>query len=145
MLLPRKTLLKSRVVVLHENAEIRNMIKLNGKTYTCPVDILLGLVGGKWKLLILSHLHWQDKKGYGEIKENLPGISEKMLSQQLKQLEQDEFIQKKVIAEKPYRVEYSLSTRGRSLAPLYEFASDWGVQFLKERGIDYEQDQHLYK
>jgi DNA-binding HxlR family transcriptional regulator len=68
-----------------------------------------------------------------------------MLSQQLKQLEKDLFIQKKVISEKPYRVEYSLTARGRSLAPLIELASDWGVQFLKEQGIDYIQDQHIYK
>jgi len=121
------------------------MIKLHNKTYTCPVDVTLGLIGGKWKLLILSDLHWNNKKGYIEIKENLPGISEKMLSQQLKQLEKDQFIQKKVISEKPYRVEYSLTTRGQSLAPLIEMASDWGVHFLKEQGIDYIQDQHIYK
>ena len=121
------------------------MIRLHNKTYTCPVDVTMGLIGGKWKLLILSHLYWQDKKGYVEIKQNLPGISEKMLSQQLKQLEKDGFIQKKVIAEKPYRVEYSLTPRGSSLAPLYDLMSDWGIKFLKEQGIDYVEDQHLYK
>ena len=121
------------------------MIKLNGKEYTCPVDVSLSFVEGKWKILILSHLHQFEKKGYSEIRENLPGVSEKMLSQQLKQLEKDDLISKTVLSEKPYRVEYSLTELGKSFAPLYSFLSNWGVAFLKEHGIDYLKDQHLYK
>ena len=121
------------------------MINLNNKTYTCPVDVTLGFVGGKWKLLILFHLHYFTKKSFSEIRDNLPGVSEKMLSQQLKELERDKFITKTVLSVKPYRVEYSLTEQGRSLSPLYEFASQWGINYLKENGIDYVQDQHLYK
>jgi DNA-binding HxlR family transcriptional regulator len=121
------------------------MILLNEKTYTCPVDVTLGLIGGKWKLLILFHLHYFSKKSYGELKANLPGISEKMLSQQLKELERDKLIAKDQLSLKPYRVEYSLTSRGRSLGPLYEFISQWGIDYLKENDIDYIKDQHLYK
>lgn len=121
------------------------MIKLNDKTYTCPVDVTLSLIGGKWKLLILSHLHQFSKKGYSEIRDNLPGVSEKMLSQQLKELERDHLIEKNVLSAKPYRVEYFLSKNGQSLSPLYEFISKWGIQYLKKNGIDYEKDQVLYK
>ncbi|MEI3797645.1 MULTISPECIES: winged helix-turn-helix transcriptional regulator [unclassified Chitinophaga] len=121
------------------------MITLNDKTYTCPVDVTLGFIGGKWKLLILFHLHYFTKKSYAEIRDNLPGISEKMLSQQLKELERDQLIEKNVITKKPYRVEYYLSTEGKSLSPLYEFASEWGIAYLKKHDIDYIQDQHLYK
>jgi DNA-binding HxlR family transcriptional regulator len=121
------------------------MIQLNNKTFTCPVDVLLGLIGGKWKLLILSQLYQFGHRGYGEMEDNLPNISEKMLSQQLKQLEKDMLIQKKVLSLKPYRVEYSLTPRGQSLSPLFQFASSWGISYLKEQGIDYVQDQHLYK
>ncbi|MEZ2442650.1 winged helix-turn-helix transcriptional regulator [Chitinophaga sp. RCC_12] len=121
------------------------MITLNNKTYTCPVDVTLGFIGGKWKLLILFHLHYFTKKSYAEIRDNLPGISEKMLSQQLKELERDKLIEKNVITRKPYRVEYYLSTEGKSLAPLYEFVSEWGIAYLKKQGVDYIQDQHLYK
>jgi DNA-binding HxlR family transcriptional regulator len=96
------------------------MIELNGKVFTCPVDVTLGLVGGKWKLLILFHLYYFTKKSYSEIKDNLPGISEKMLSQQLKELERDQLILKKQISVKPNRVEYLLTERGKSLGPLYE-------------------------
>src|SRR5438270_688668 len=121
------------------------MISLHNKTYTCPVDVTLSFIGGKWKLLILSHLHQFSKKSFSDIRDNLPGVSEKMLSQQLKELDRDKLIEKKVISAKPYRVEYSLSEYGRTLAPLYTFISEWGIQYLKENGIDYIKDQHLYK
>ena len=121
------------------------MIRLHNKTYTCPVDVTLGFIGGKWKLLILSHLHQFDKKSYSEIRDNLPGVSEKMLSQQLKELERDNLLEKNILSVKPYRVEYLLSKEGKSLAPLYEFVSHWGIRYLKKNGIDYLKDQHLYK
>jgi DNA-binding HxlR family transcriptional regulator len=121
------------------------MIKLNDKKYTCPVDVTLGFVGGKWKILILSHLIQFGDKSYSDIKRNLPSISEKMLSQQLKELERDKLIRKKILSKKPYRVEYYLSDVGKSLNPLFKFLSKWGIQYLKENGIDYVKDQNLYK
>lgn len=121
------------------------MISLNNKTYTCPVDVTLGFIGGKWKLLILSHLHQYSKRNYVEIRNNLPGVSEKMLSQQLKELERDKLLGKTVLSRKPYRVEYFLTAQGKSLSPLYEFVSQWGIRYLKEQGIDYIKDQELYK
>ncbi|HYG38639.1 MAG TPA: helix-turn-helix domain-containing protein [Cytophagales bacterium] len=121
------------------------MIKLNDKLYTCPIDVSLSFVSGKWKILILSHLFQFDKKGFSEIKENLPGISEKMLSQQLKQLEKDDLISKATLSLKPHRVEYSLTEKGRSLSPLFSFLSNWGITFLKNNAIDYMKDQYLYK
>jgi DNA-binding HxlR family transcriptional regulator len=121
------------------------MIKLNDKKYTCPVDVTLGFVGGKWKILILSHLQQFGDRGYSDIKKNLPSISEKMLSQQLKELERDKLVAKKIISAKPYRVEYFLSDEGKSLGPLFEFLSKWGIDYLKKNGIDYLKDQNLYK
>lgn len=121
------------------------MIKLNNKTYTCPIDVTLGFIGGKWKLLILAHLHRFSKNSFAAIRDNLPGVSEKMLSQQLKELERDQLIGKNILSEKPYRVEYYLTGNGQSLSPLYEFISQWGINYLKENGIDYIKDQHLYK
>jgi DNA-binding HxlR family transcriptional regulator len=78
-------------------------------------------------------------------KDNLPGISEKMLSQQLKELEKDGLIKKEIIARKPYRVQYQLTPSGKEFGPFYRFASKWGISYLKTNGIEYEQDQHLYK
>ena len=121
------------------------MIRLRNKKYTCPVDVTLSFIGGKWKLLILSHLFWTKKKSYSEIRDNLPGVSEKMLSQQLKELEGDALIEKEIVSRKPYRVLYTLTAAGKEFAPLYKFASNWGIKYLKANGIDYIQDQHLFK
>jgi DNA-binding HxlR family transcriptional regulator len=121
------------------------MIQLKGRVYTCPIDVTFSFIGGKWKVLILSHLYRFKKKSYSEIRDNLPGISEKMLSQQLKEMESDKFIEKKILSVKPYRVEYALTKNGKAFSPLFEFASTWGIKYLKENGIDYIKDQHLYK
>lgn len=121
------------------------MIRLNEKEFTCPVDVSLSFIQGKWKILILSHLFQFGKRGFVQIKKNLPGVSEKMLSQQLRQLEKDGLIHKSVISEKPYRVEYNLSDAGKSFSPLYSFLSNWGINYLKKNGIDYLKDQELYK
>lgn len=121
------------------------MIEFNGRTFTCPVDVSLSFISGKWKILILSHLHQFEKRGFSEIRENLPGISEKMLAQQLKQLETDQLISKSVLTLKPYRVEYTLTETGNSFSPLFTFLSKWGIEYLKRHGIDYLKDQHLFK
>jgi len=122
-----------------------SMITFNNRTFTCPIDVSLHFVNGKWKILILSHLHRFEKKSFSEIRDNLPGVSEKMLTQQIRQLEQDGLIVKTVLSLKPYRVEYALTDLGKSFAPLYEFLSEWGIHYLKEQGIDYLKDQALYK
>jgi DNA-binding HxlR family transcriptional regulator len=121
------------------------MIELKNKTYTCPVDVTLSLVGGKWKILILSHLHQFERRGFSEIRKNLPGISEKMLNQQLKQLQLENLIGKEIISAKPLRVEYFLTEFGYSLSPLFKFLSSWGIDYLKKNNIDYLKDQQLYK
>lgn len=121
------------------------MITLRERTYTCPVDVSLSFIDGKWKILILSHLHQFEKNGFSGLRENMPGVSEKMLTQQLKELEKDGLIIKSVLSRKPYRVEYSLTALGQSLSPLTEFLSKWGIGYLKDNGIDYLKDQHLYK
>jgi DNA-binding HxlR family transcriptional regulator len=121
------------------------MIQLNDNLYTCPVDISLSFIRGKWKILILFHLLYFRKRSFTEIRENLPGVSEKMLVQQLKELERDHMIQKEVLSKKPLRVEYTLTATGKSLSPMLEFLSQWGIDYLRQHGIDYIQDQHLYK
>src|SRR5258708_9040890 len=97
------------------------MIVLNDKKYTCPVDVTLGLIGGKWKLLILFHLHYFSKKSYGEFKVNLPGISEKILSPQLKELERGHLIAKTQLSVKPNRGQNSSTLNGESRCPPYHF------------------------
>ena len=80
-------------------------IRMNGQVYHCALDVTMEMVGGKWKTIVLWYLR-KDKKRFSELRRSIPGITEKMLSLQLRQLEKDGFVSRKVHAEVPPRVEY---------------------------------------
>ncbi len=131
-------LLKSKyAIITFEEA----MIKFKSKQYSCPVDFTLSFIGGKWKILILYYLYLHGFLGFSAIRKNISKISEKMLTQQLKELKRDGFIERKIVSSKPLRVEYSLSKRGKSLSNLYVLLSNWGINYLKENGIDYIKEE----
>jgi len=109
-------------------------IKLRGTTYHCPLDVTMGFIGGKWKSIVLWYLT-EGHQRFGELKKQVPGITEKMLSLQLKQLERDGMITRKVFAEVPPRVEYSLTEDGKSLLPLLQEMSKWGINKARTEGI----------
>jgi len=111
------------------------MIQFNGKSFTSPADITLGVIGGKWKIHILFLLFCSNGRSYTEIKKNLPGVSEKMLSQQLRELERDRLIGKRILSPKPYRVNYFLTEKGGTIMPLCTVISRWGADHLLEYGI----------
>lgn len=92
----------------------------------CPVSALLELIGGKWKPVILYCLR-SDTRRFGEIAARIPTISRKVLSEQLKELEQDNLIVREQFNEIPPRVEYSLSERGKSMAPVLAEMEKWGT------------------
>ncbi len=95
------------------------------KMSDCPVEITLSLLGDKWKVLILWELFERTKR-YGELNKAISGISQKMLTQQLRQMERDDLIKRKVYAEVPPRVEYSLTEIGGSLKPILDAMHKWG-------------------
>ncbi len=95
--------------------------------HVCPVETGLELIGGRWKARILWKLYNRTLR-FGELRRGLPGISEKMLAQQLKKLEQDQLIIRTQYPEMPPRVEYSLSAFGRSLTPVLEALRAWGEE-----------------
>ncbi len=95
----------------------------------CPVEVTLQLIGNKWKVLILREL-LDDTKRFGELSRGINGISQKMLTQQLRQMEKDSLVNRKVYAEVPPKVEYSLTREGRSLEPVLEAMSQWGKKYL---------------
>ncbi len=94
----------------------------------CPVELAIRIIGGKWKPVIIWHLR-DNKKRFGELKKEIKGITVKMLAQQLRELEADGLIQRKMYYEVPPRVEYSLNELGRSLAPAMKELSIWGKDF----------------
>ena len=92
----------------------------------CPVTITLGIIGGRWKPIILFHLQ-KGKLRYGELRKCIPGITEKMLVQQLRELETDQLIIRDVKPVVPPHVEYKLSPKGRSLDTVLNEMGKWGL------------------
>lgn len=91
----------------------------------CPVTTTLSVIGGKWKPIILWIIR-DEKKRFGEIKRLIPSITQKMLTQQLRELERDDIIHRKVYPVVPPKVEYSLTDYGHSLTPILNAMAKWG-------------------
>lgn len=96
---------------------------------TCPMETTLGLIGGKWKPIILWHLYDEGTLRFSEIKRAIPHATEKMLTQHLRELESDRLVHRHVFAQVPPKVEYSLTEHGVSLGPLLVAMHDWGVRY----------------
>lgn len=104
-----------------------------GDVENCPVTATMGLIGGKWKLLIL-HLINNDINRFGKMNMMLKEISKQMLTTQLRELEADGLIERTIYPEIPPRVEYFLSAKGKSLLPIIALMKDWGVEnIFKQR------------
>jgi DNA-binding HxlR family transcriptional regulator len=95
----------------------------------CPVSVALNVFGGKWKLQIIWILNKKSLR-FGELKRKLPGISEKILIQQLKQLAEDKIVVRNQYPEVPPKVEYHLSDVGKSLLPILATLNKWSNQHL---------------
>lgn len=93
--------------------------------YNCPVELTLEVIGGKWKCVILWWLR-QDAKRFGELKQLIPEITQKVLTQQLRELEEDGLIRREAYREAPPRVEYSLTPYGATVRPITELMCEWG-------------------
>lgn len=96
----------------------------------CTVEATLGLIDGKWKGVVLYHL-MDGTMRFGEIRRKLPNVTQRMLTNQLRELEADGLITRKVYAQVPPRVEYSLSDRGRSLEPVILALKNWGDTHMR--------------
>ena len=94
----------------------------------CPAEVTLSIIGGRWKLLILYHL-FQGVRRFTQLRRALKGISQKMLTQQLREMEKDGLVHREVYPEVPPKVEYSLTTLGESLRPVVEALSNWGRMY----------------
>ncbi len=95
------------------------------RDYICPVEITLSVIGGKWKPVILYHLRKKQQR-FNELRRLMPGVTHKMLAQQLDELERDNLIHRQAFEEMPLRVEYSLTAFGKTLTPILEAMSKWG-------------------
>ena len=92
----------------------------------CPVEVTLSVIGGKWKPLILWHLSEGGVRRFLGLQRMIPGITRKMLTQHLRELERDGIVARQIFDEMPLRVEYSLTKYGQTLRPLMRVLCDWG-------------------
>jgi len=106
-----------------------------GRNLICPVRTALNVLVGKWKLLILSYL-LDEPRRYGELRRLMPEITEKMLIQELRDLEADGIVGRTVHQTVPPRVDYSLTEQGQRVRPVFAELLGWGVQYLGRAGGD---------
>lgn len=95
----------------------------------CPVATCVQLIGNKWKLLIIRNLVYNGTQRFGDFLKTIPAISKKVLSDDLRALENDGLITREVFAEVPPRVEYSLSEVGKTLKPILDAMHSWGEDY----------------
>lgn len=106
-----------------------------GKTYINPVEFALDMIGGKWKMPILWRLR-ENTLRYSELKKELPGITHKMLASQLRELEENGFVDRKVYPVVPPKTEYSLTTRGKKCLPVIEALRKYGNELKKDLKVE---------
>lgn len=103
-------------------------IELKKKKFNNYVELVIDIIGGKWKILIIWELRESEKR-FRELQKSVGKITDKMLTQQLRELEEAELISRKAYPEIPPRVEYSLTLLGKSLLPVLEMFEEWGKQY----------------
>jgi DNA-binding HxlR family transcriptional regulator len=108
------------------------VLNTRNKEYECSFEIAMDLIGGKWKPIIIWHLGTKGTKRFNELKKLLPQITQKMLTQQLRELENDSLVDRKVYPQVPPKVEYSLTDLGESLMPILRMMHDWGDNYYEK-------------
>jgi len=99
--------------------------------YNCPMELTLDLIGGKWKSLILWHLGEKTMR-FSDLRRSLPQITQKMLTQQLRHLEENGLVDRLIYTQIPPKVEYSLTIAGKSLLPILSTLCHWGLHHANE-------------
>ncbi|MCG8552381.1 MAG: helix-turn-helix transcriptional regulator [Desulfobacterales bacterium] len=106
---------------------------IKDRKYRCFFELTLGIIGGKWKPVILFHIAREGVMRFGELKKSIPEITQRMLTKQLRELETDGLVRRKVYRQVPPKVEYSLETAAVKLIPILLQMRDWGVAYEKEQ------------
>jgi DNA-binding HxlR family transcriptional regulator len=106
------------------------MIQLNNRHYNCNIEVIVDVIGGKWKMLILWNLK-DGLKRFNELRRLIPGSTQKMLTAQLRELERDGIVLRKVYPQVPPKVEYSLTKYGQTLKPFIELSCKLGNTHVK--------------
>lgn len=121
-----------------------NMVEQIKKYGGCPVSSTLKIIGGKWKPIILYFIS-VDVNRFGQLQKMIPDCSKRMMTTQLRELESDGIINRKVFAEVPPKVIYSLTEKGGSLRPIFRELSKWGIKNVLEPKLEEENTVHNIK
>ena len=106
--------------------------KISCSNYRCEIELTLEIIGGKWKALLIWNLYLHEVIRYNEFRKLIPEITQKMLTQQLKELEKYNIISRKVYPTVPPMVEYTLTENGLELIPIMKLMDAWGKKFVKK-------------
>jgi DNA-binding HxlR family transcriptional regulator len=107
---------------------------MRDRTYTCGVDVALTALGGRWRTIVLARIK-EGTSGFAELRRQVPGISEKMLSAALRDLTQAGFVTRSEIRRRPLEVRYTLTGEGRRIAPALAALNAWGEAFATGHGL----------
>lgn len=119
------------ILLFYIEVEVKQMSRMQDKMFNCEKELTLYVIGGKWKMLILWHLGKEGTKRFGELKALMPGITQRMLVNQLRELEEDLIVERKVYPVVPPKVEYSLTEQGKSLMPILDSMYEWGKNYME--------------
>lgn len=119
---------------MKKNTNIDNQEVNNGKIFvfdekSCPVTATMQVLGGKWKAILINAIYHTSPARFGELKRSVTGITQSMLTSQLRELEDDGLISRKIYAEIPPRVEYTLTEFGLTLSPIMLSMAEWGKEY----------------
>ncbi|NMR35711.1 helix-turn-helix transcriptional regulator [Chryseobacterium aquaticum] len=120
-----------------ENEEDKSEKKIIFDENSCPVTATMKVLGGKWKAILINAIYHTSPARFGELRRSVKGITQSMLTSQLRELEDDGIINRKIYAEIPPRVEYTLTEFGLTLSPIILSMADWGKKYkLKKKKQD---------
>jgi DNA-binding HxlR family transcriptional regulator len=111
------------------------MSKIQEKTYRCGMELTMDIIGGKWKGVILWNLRNKTLR-FSQLKRKLNGVTQKMLTQQLRELEEDGLINRKVFPQVPPKVEYSLTEYGKTIVPVLYSIYQWGIKYSMQFDVN---------
>lgn len=112
-----------------DNQKVKNKEIFIFDENTCPVTSTMQVLGGKWKPILINAIYHTSPARFGELKRSVKGITQSMLTSQLREMEDDGIISRKIYAEIPPRVEYTLTEFGLTLSPILQSMAKWGNEY----------------
>ena len=123
--------MKSSTDIEDQLVEENEKMIFNGNN--CPVTATMQVLGGKWKPILINAIYLTSPARFGELKRSVVGIAQSMLTQQLRELEDDGIISRKIYAEIPPKVEYTLTEFGLTLSPVIQTMAKWGKEYRMKK------------